>query len=107
MLLGFAVLFINYRGSTGLGKDYVESLISKIGDYDVKDIYNALQSNPLWSNRKLVLFGGSHGGFLVTHLSGQYPVSYLLLYVLFNNSLMHTNDTLTFHMHVKPLSIKY
>ncbi|CAH1722220.1 unnamed protein product [Aphis gossypii] len=71
--IGFAVLFINYRGSIGLGKDYVESLLGNIGDADVKDVYNAVQSNPLWSNRKLLLYGGSHGGFLVTHLSGQYP----------------------------------
>jgi acylaminoacyl-peptidase len=73
--IGFAVLFINYRGSTGLGKDYVESLLGNIGDADVKDVYNAVQSNPMWTNRKLVLYGGSHGGFLVTQLSGQYPVS--------------------------------
>ncbi|XP_060833609.1 acylamino-acid-releasing enzyme-like isoform X2 [Rhopalosiphum padi] len=71
--IGFAVLFINYRGSIGLGKDYVESLLGNIGDADVKDVYNAVQSNPSWSNRKLLLYGGSHGGFLVTHLSGQYP----------------------------------
>ncbi|CAI6373921.1 unnamed protein product [Macrosiphum euphorbiae] len=74
--IGFAVLLINYRGSTGLGKDYVESAIGNIGDFDVKDVYNAIQSNPLWSNRKLVLFGGSYGGFLVTHLSGQYPSAF-------------------------------
>ncbi|XP_060834032.1 acylamino-acid-releasing enzyme-like isoform X2 [Rhopalosiphum padi] len=74
--IGFAVLFVNFRGSTGLGKDYVESLIGNIGDADVKDVYNALQSNSSWSNRELVLFGGSHGGFLVTHLSGQYPSAF-------------------------------
>ncbi|XP_050434308.1 acylamino-acid-releasing enzyme-like isoform X1 [Adelges cooleyi] len=71
--IGYAVLFINFRGSTGLGQDYVESLLGHVGDADVKDVYNAVESNPSWSNRKLVLFGGSHGGFLVTHLSGQYP----------------------------------
>ncbi|XP_025201669.1 acylamino-acid-releasing enzyme-like [Melanaphis sacchari] len=74
--IGFAVLLVNFRGSAGLGKDYVESLLGKIGDADVKDIYNAVKSNPLWSNRELVLFGGSHGGFLVTHLSGQYPSAF-------------------------------
>ncbi|VVC32928.1 Peptidase S9, prolyl oligopeptidase, catalytic domain,Alpha/Beta hydrolase fold [Cinara cedri] len=71
--IGFAVLFVNYRGSTGLGKNYVESLLGNIGDADIKDVYNAVQSNPLWSNRELLLYGGSHGGFIVTHLSGQYP----------------------------------
>lgn len=74
-MLGFAVLFINFRGSTGLGKDYVDSLLGNVGDADVKDVMNAVKSNPLCSNRKLLLYGGSHGGFLVTHLSGQYPVS--------------------------------
>jgi len=83
-VLGFSVLFINYRGSTGLGKSYVESLLGKIGDADVKDVYNAVHSNPLWSNRKLVLYGGSHGGFLVTQLSGQYPVS---TSIITNNTL--------------------
>lgn len=61
-----------------MGKDYVESLLGNVGDYDIKDLYNAVHSNPSWSNRKLVLFGGSHGGFIVTHLSGQYPVSILM-----------------------------
>jgi len=79
LLLGFAVLFVNYRGSIGLGKDYVESLLGNISDADVKDVYNAVQSNPLWSNRELLLYGGSHGGFLVTHLSGQYPVNIKLI----------------------------
>jgi len=68
-------LFVNYRGSIGLGKNYVELLPGNIGDFDVKDVYNAVKSNPLCSGRKLLLYGGSHGGFLVTHLSGQYPVS--------------------------------
>lgn len=68
-------MFVNYRGSLGLGKDYVESVLSNIGDADVKDVYYAVKSNPLWFNRKLLLYGGSHSGFLATQLSEQYPVS--------------------------------
>jgi len=74
LYLGFALLFVNYRGSTGLGKNYVDSLLGNVGDADVKDVLNAIQSKASWFNRKLLLYGGSHGGFLVTHLSGQYPV---------------------------------
>lgn len=83
------MLFINFRGSTGLGDNYLESLLGNIGDADVKDVYNAVQSNSSWSDRKLVLFGGSHGGFLVTHLSGQYPVStpYSTKYTKYSNKI--------------------
>lgn len=93
LLLGFAVLFINYSGSIGLGKSYVESLLGKIGDLDVEDVFKAVKSNPLCSNRKLLLYGGSHGGFLVTHLSGQYPVSIECLtsnVCILNNENLHT-----------------
>lgn len=75
MYSGFAILYVNFRGSIGLGKNYVESLLGNVGSADVEDVFNAVHSKPSWSNRKLLLYGGSHGGFLVIHLSGQYPVS--------------------------------
>lgn len=43
---------------------------------DVKDVISAINfyaSQNVIDKSKMVLFGGSHGGFLVTHLSGQYP----------------------------------
>ncbi|KAH0814416.1 hypothetical protein GEV33_008374 [Tenebrio molitor] len=75
--MGFAILFVNYRGSTGAGQDSVEFLLGKIGQSDVSDCVlateSALQKYPFLNPDGLVLFGGSHGGFLVTHLSGKYP----------------------------------
>ncbi|CAK1595792.1 unnamed protein product [Parnassius mnemosyne] len=78
-MIGFASLQINYRGSIGSGKASVRYLPKRVGDADVKDCKLAtdevLKQHPVDPN-KLCLFGGSHGGFLVTHLSGQYPDLY-------------------------------
>jgi len=35
--LGYSVLLVNYRGSTGFGKNSIDSLPGNIADYDVKD----------------------------------------------------------------------
>lgn len=76
-LLGFGMLLVNYRGSIGAGQESVEFLLGRIGDSDVKDVHlavvQALKQFPFLNPNKMVLFGGSHGGFLVTHLSGQFP----------------------------------
>jgi acylaminoacyl-peptidase len=70
---------VNYRGSIGFGEASVKSLPGHIGDNDVADmqqaVKEALAKLPLLDPDHCVLFGGSHGGFLVTHLSGQFPVS--------------------------------
>ena len=43
LMLGYGVLFVNYRGSLGAGNDSVMSLPGNVGDSDVKDCYQALQ----------------------------------------------------------------
>ncbi|XP_034230379.1 acylamino-acid-releasing enzyme-like isoform X2 [Thrips palmi] len=78
--IGYGVLMVNYRGSIGSGDDSVNFLPKRVGDADVKDVHQAAQAAleqfPCLNPKKCVLFGGSHGGFLVTHLSGQYPDNY-------------------------------
>lgn len=78
--IGYGVLMVNYRGSTGQGEDSVNFLLKRVGDADVKDVHQAAQAAleqfPCLNPKKCVLFGGSHGGFLVLHLSGQYPDKY-------------------------------
>lgn len=74
---GFAVLLINYRGSIGAGNNSVDFLLGRIGVSDVSDCIlatkEALKKYPWLDPSSMVLCGGSHGGFLVTHISGQYP----------------------------------
>uniref|UniRef100_A0A1A8QK49 Acylamino-acid-releasing enzyme n=3 Tax=Nothobranchius rachovii TaxID=451742 RepID=A0A1A8QK49_9TELE len=78
--LGFAVLMVNYRGSTGFGQDSILSLIGQIGNQDVKDVQRAvltaLQGDKTLNPERLAVIGGSHGGFLSCHLIGQYPDFY-------------------------------
>uniref|UniRef100_A0A0A9XJL5 Acylamino-acid-releasing enzyme n=2 Tax=Lygus hesperus TaxID=30085 RepID=A0A0A9XJL5_LYGHE len=79
--LGFAVLFINYRGSIGAGEDSVKALLGNVGTIDVSDCHQSTlkaleKHSSILAKDKCILFGGSHGGFLVLHLSGQYPSFY-------------------------------
>ncbi|KAI0225469.1 hypothetical protein L0F63_000759 [Massospora cicadina] len=75
--LGFDVLHVNYTGSVGYGSDYVNKLVGRIGDLDVKDCQYAV--GKAWDKGEYLrrfAMGGSHGGFLTAHLIGRYPVDY-------------------------------
>ncbi|XP_046424381.1 acylamino-acid-releasing enzyme-like [Neodiprion fabricii] len=79
-LLGFGILQVNFRGSTGMGSKNVEFLQGKVGTADTLDCVSAtreaLEKYPWLDASRMGLSGGSHGGFLVAHLSGQYPNLY-------------------------------
>ncbi|XP_059505951.1 acylamino-acid-releasing enzyme-like [Stegostoma tigrinum] len=77
--LGYAVLLVNYRGSSGFGQDSIRSLIGNIGSQDVKDVQYAAESllkGGVVDSQKVLLIGGSHGGFIGCHLISQYPDFY-------------------------------
>lgn len=40
LMQGYAVLVLNYRGSTGFGKDFLDSILGHIGSRDVEDCGN-------------------------------------------------------------------
>ncbi|KAJ3673879.1 hypothetical protein LUZ60_005871 [Juncus effusus] len=74
--LGFNILMVNYRGSLGFGEEVLQSLPGKIGSQDVNDVLGALDyvtEKGLIDGNKVAVVGGSHGGFLTTHLIGQAP----------------------------------
>ncbi|KAI4311304.1 hypothetical protein MLD38_036210 [Melastoma candidum] len=74
--LGFSLLIVNYRGSLGFGEDALQSLPGKIGSQDVSDVLTAIDHTinlGLADPSKIAVLGGSHGGFLTTHLIGQAP----------------------------------
>ncbi|KAL1514050.1 hypothetical protein ABEB36_003373 [Hypothenemus hampei] len=77
LALGYAIVCVNYRGSIGFGENSVNYLLGKVGTVDVQDCIQAvdhtLKECPWINPDQLALCGGSHGGFIVTHISGQYP----------------------------------
>ena len=65
---GYAVLQVNYRGSTGYGRDYTNALNGTWGVYDVEDAVSGagyLAEQGWVDGAKLVIMGGSAGGYTV------------------------------------------
>ena len=73
---GFAVLDVNYRGSTGYGRAYQDALRGEWGIVDVKDLVEGakhLALAGLADPEKLVILGGSSGGYAVLQALTDYP----------------------------------
>ncbi|XP_050219092.1 acylamino-acid-releasing enzyme-like [Mercurialis annua] len=74
--LGYTLLIVNYRGSLGFGEEALQSLPGKVGSQDVNDVLTAIDhviDMGLIFPSSISVLGGSHGGFLTTHLIGQAP----------------------------------
>lgn len=73
---GFAVLRVNYRGSTGYGRAYRKALEHNWGIFDVEDAVSGAQFcvDQGWVNpRQLVIMGGSAGGYTVLKTLVDHP----------------------------------
>lgn len=74
--IGYNLLIVNYRGSLGFGEEALQSLPGKVGYQDVDDVLTAIDfviDMKVADPSKITVLGGSHGGFLTTHLIGQAP----------------------------------
>ncbi|XP_021291724.1 acylamino-acid-releasing enzyme isoform X1 [Herrania umbratica] len=82
--IGYSLLIVNYRGSLGFGEEALQSLPGKIGSQDVNDVLTAIDyviEKGLANPSKITVLGGSHGGFLTTHLIGQAPDKFVAVAV--------------------------
>ncbi|MFJ5684864.1 prolyl oligopeptidase family serine peptidase [Streptomyces sp. NPDC093099] len=73
---GFAVVRVNYRGSTGYGREWTDALKHRIGLIELEDIAAVREwavASGLADPAKLVLSGGSWGGYLTLLGLGTQP----------------------------------
>jgi len=101
---GYAVLEVNYRGSTGYGREYMLRLREKWGIYDVEDSISgakALAERGRVDQRRRVIIGGSAGGFTVLQALVTHPGFFtagVCLYGVSNQFTLAT-DTHKFEQH--------
>ncbi|MEZ4741930.1 MAG: prolyl oligopeptidase family serine peptidase [Bdellovibrionota bacterium] len=70
------VFYVNYRGSWGYGRKYMEAIKGQWGVCDVEDAIsglNYLERQGLASRKKSVIMGGSAGGYTVLQALCHYP----------------------------------
>jgi dipeptidyl aminopeptidase/acylaminoacyl peptidase len=64
---GFAILDVDFRGSTGYGRDFRHANHEEWGHADAFDMIDAAHwaAEQPWCDGRLAIFGGSYGGYLV------------------------------------------
>ncbi|ELZ27465.1 dipeptidyl aminopeptidases/acylaminoacyl-peptidase [Halosimplex carlsbadense 2-9-1] len=77
---GYSVLQVNYRGSTGRGREFKERLLDDWGGAEQGDVATAAErvvADRDWiDDDRVVVFGGSYGGYSAYWQSVQYPDLY-------------------------------
>lgn len=73
---GYAVVRVNYRGSTGYGREWTDALKHRVGLIELEDVSAVREwavSSGLADPDRLVLAGGSWGGYLTLLGVGTQP----------------------------------
>jgi dipeptidyl aminopeptidase/acylaminoacyl peptidase len=78
---GYAVVRVNYRGSTGYGREWTDALKHRVGLIELEDIAAVREwavGSGLADPEKLILAGGSWGGYLTLLGLGTQPEAWAL-----------------------------
>jgi len=101
---GYAVLAVNYRGSTGYGRYYQQALNGHWGEYDVEDVLQGthyLVENRMADPQKLVIKGSSAGGYTLLNTLIREPMLYRAAICSYPVANLHTilEETFKFEAH--------
>lgn len=101
---GYVVLSVNYRGSTGYGRAYMEAMRGDWGVCDMEDVISGatyLAQQGLADAQRLVMMGGSAGGYTLLRALCHAPGLFCAAICLFGISNLFTlvADTHKFEEH--------
>jgi dipeptidyl aminopeptidase/acylaminoacyl peptidase len=73
---GYAVVMIDFHGSTGYGQGFTDAISGHWGDRPLEDLQkgwaHALQAYPFLDGGRACALGGSYGGFMVNWIAGNW-----------------------------------
>ncbi|HYE44353.1 MAG TPA: S9 family peptidase [Caulobacter sp.] len=73
---GYAVVMIDFHGSTGYGQGFTDSISQHWGDRPLEDLQkgwaHALKTYPFLDGNRACALGGSYGGYMVNWIAGNW-----------------------------------
>jgi dipeptidyl aminopeptidase/acylaminoacyl peptidase len=104
---GFAVVMIDFHGSTGYGQAFTDSISGDWGGKPLEDLKlgleEALKANPWLDGEHTCALGGSYGGFMINWIAGQWPDRFKCLVshdgIFDNRTMYYSTEELWFPEH--------
>ncbi|HEY0975699.1 MAG TPA: S9 family peptidase [Solimonas sp.] len=101
---GYAVVFIDFHGSTGYGQAFTDSISGDWGGKPLEDLQkgwaHALKTYDFLDGNKAAALGASYGGFMINWIAGRWPDAFKALVnhdgVFDNRSMYYTTEELWF-----------
>ncbi|HTD72518.1 MAG TPA: S9 family peptidase [Steroidobacteraceae bacterium] len=104
---GFAVVMVDFHGSTGYGQAFTDSISGDWGGKPLEDLKLgldvALKANPWLDGEHACALGGSYGGFMINWIAGQWPDRFKCLVshdgIFDNRTMYYSTEELWFPEH--------
>ncbi len=101
---GYAVVFIDFHGSTGYGQAFTDSISGDWGGKPLVDLQkgwaHALKTYRFLDGDKAAALGASYGGYMINWIAGQWPDAFKALVnhdgVFDNRSMYYSTEELWF-----------
>jgi dipeptidyl aminopeptidase/acylaminoacyl peptidase len=104
---GFAVVMIDFHGSTGYGQSFTDSISGDWGGKPLEDLKlgldEAIKANTWLDGQNVCALGGSYGGFMINWILGAWPDRFKCLVshdgIFDNRTMYYSTEELWFPEH--------